>query len=86
MKWKESDFSNGLNAVRAVLVYGPDAGQVDEFFDRAVEKLQIEKDNVFAVDSGESKERQDALFAEACSQSMFGGNKMMRLAIVNDTT
>ena len=85
MKWKESDFSNGLNAVRAVLVYGPDAGQVDELCDRASEKLQIEKDNLFAIDSAELKEKQDALFAEACSPSMFGGNKMVLIANAGDS-
>lgn len=85
MKWKESDFSNGLNAVRAVLIYGPDAGQVDEFCDRAAEKLQIEKDNLFAVDSNELKEKQDALFAEACSPSMFGGGKMVLIANAGDS-
>ena len=30
MKWKESDFTKGLSTVRAVLIYGPDAGQIDE--------------------------------------------------------
>ena len=39
MKWKESDFNSGINSIRAVLIYGPDAGQVDEFCDSAVEKL-----------------------------------------------
>ena len=55
MKWKESDFDNSLTAVRAVLIYGPDAGQVDEFCDVAVEKLAIEKDNLFALDSNDLK-------------------------------
>jgi DNA polymerase-3 subunit delta len=85
VKWKDSDFSNGLNKVRGVLIYGPDAGQVDEFFDRAIEKLQIEKDNIFAVDSNDLKEKQDALFSEACSQSMFGGNKIIIIANAGDS-
>jgi len=85
MKWKEADFNNGLNKVHAILVYGPDAGQVDEFFDRAIEKLQVEKDNIFAVDSNDLKERQDALFAEACSPSMFGGNKLVMIANAGDS-
>lgn len=85
MKWKDSDFSNGLNKVSGILVYGPDAGQVDEFFDRAVEKLQIEKDNIFAVDSNDLKERQDALFSEACSPSMFGGNKIVMINNAGDS-
>ena len=41
MKWKESDFNSGIESIRAVLIYGPDAGQVDEYCDRAVEKLEI---------------------------------------------
>ena len=77
MKWKESDFNSGIETIRAVLIYGPDAGQVDEFCDRAVEKLEIEKDNMFALDSDELRDRQDALFAESCSPSMFGGRKMV---------
>jgi DNA polymerase-3 subunit delta len=85
MKWKESDFNNNLSAVRAVLIYGPDAGQVDELSSRASEKLQIEKDNLFAVDSNELKDRTDALFAEACSPSMFGGNKMVLIVNAGDS-
>ncbi|MCL2748568.1 MAG: DNA polymerase III subunit delta [Alphaproteobacteria bacterium] len=85
MKWKEADFNNGLSQVRAVLIYGPDAGQIDELCDRAAEKLQIEKDNLFAVDSNDLKEKQDALFAEACSASMFGGNKMVLVANAGDS-
>ena len=75
MKWKEADFNTGIATIRAVLIYGPDAGQVDEFCDTAVAKLQIEKDNLFALDSDELREKQDALFAESCSPSMFGGRK-----------
>jgi DNA polymerase-3 subunit delta len=85
VKWKESDFNNGLPAVRAVLIYGPDAGQVDELCDRAAEKLSVERDNLFAIDSGDLKEKQEALFAEACSPSMFGGNKMVLIANAGDS-
>lgn len=85
MKWKESDFNNSLNAVRAVLIYGPDAGQVDEFCDVAIEKLAIEKDNLFALDSNDLKEKQDALFSEACSSSMFGGQKMVIISNAGDS-
>ena len=46
MKWKETDFNTGIENIRAVLIYGQDAGQVDEFCDRAIEKLGIEKDKV----------------------------------------
>lgn len=85
MKWKESDFSNGLAGVKAVLIYGPDGGQVDELCDKAAAKLEIEKDNLFAVDSNDLKEKQDAIFAEACSPSMFGGNKMVLIANAGDS-
>jgi len=84
MKWKESDFNSGIETVRALLVYGPDAGQVDEYCDRAVEKLQIERDNLFALDSDELREKQDALFAESCSPSMFGGRKMVLISNAGD--
>lgn len=85
MKWKESDFNNGITSARAVLIYGPDAGQVDEFCDTAISKLEIEKDNLFALDAAELKEKQDALFAEACSPSMFGGRKMVIISGAGDS-
>lgn len=85
MKWKESDFSSGIINVRALLIYGLDAGQVDEFCDRAVEKCEIPRDNVFAVDSNDLKDKQDALFAEACSSSMFGGRKMVIISNAGDS-
>ena len=86
MKWKESDFKNGIKNVRAVLIYGPDAGQVDELCDKAVEILQIDKDNLFSVDADEFRDRQDALFAESCSPSMFGGQKMVIVSNAGDAT
>ena len=85
MKWKESDFNSGIDKIRAVLIYGPDAGQVDEYCDRATEKLEIEKDNLFALDSDELREKQDALFAESCSPSMFGGRKMVIISNASDS-
>lgn len=85
MKWKEADFNNGINTIRAVLIYGQDAGQVDEFCDKAVEKLEIDKDNLFALDSNELREKQDALFAESCSPSMFGGRKMVIISNAGDS-
>lgn len=84
MKWKESDFKNSITTVPALLIYGPDAGQVDEFCDRAIEKLEIEKDNLFALDANDLKERQDALFAESCTPSMFGGRKMVIISNAGD--
>lgn len=85
MKWKESDFNSGIGTIRALLIYGPDAGQVDEFCDNAVEKCEIEKDNLFAIDANDLKEKQDALFAEACSSSMFGGRKMVIISNAGDS-
>ena len=84
MKWRDADFKSGIEKIRAVLIYGPDAGQVDEYCDLAIEKLQIEKDNLFALDSDELREKQDALFAEACTPSMFGGNKMVLISNAGD--
>ncbi|MBO5833925.1 MAG: DNA polymerase III subunit delta [Alphaproteobacteria bacterium] len=85
MKWKESDFSTGITNIRAVLIYGPDAGKVDEFCDMAVSKLSIDKDNLFALDSDDLREKQDALFAEACMPSMFGGQKMVLISNAGDS-
>ncbi len=85
MKWKDADFKSGIDKIRAVLIYGPDAGQVDEYCDLAVEKLGIEKDNLFALDCDELREKQDALFAEACSPSMFGGRKLVMISNAGDS-
>ena len=84
MKWKEADFNSGIETIRAILIYGPDAGQVDEYCDRAVAKLGIEKDNMFALDSDDLREKQDALFAESCTPSMFGGRKMVIISTAGD--
>ena len=84
MKWRDADFKTGITNIRAVLIYGPDAGQVDEYCDLAIEKLGIEKDNLFALDSDDLREKQDALFAEACTPSMFGGNKMVLISNAGD--
>ena len=75
MKWKEADFNSGILKVNSVLIYGPDAGLVDEFCDKAIEKLEVEKDNLLAIDADELREKQDAVFAESASPSMFGGRK-----------
>jgi DNA polymerase-3 subunit delta len=85
MKWKESDFSKGIQSVKAVLVYGPDAGLVDELCDKSVELLSVEKDNIFALDSNELRDKSDALFAEACTPSMFGGRKMVIISGAGDS-
>lgn len=85
MKWKETDFNSGIEKIRAVLIYGPDAGQADELCDKAIQKLGIEKDNLFALDSDELRDKQDALFAESCSPSMFGGRKMVIISNATDS-
>jgi DNA polymerase-3 subunit delta len=85
MKWKESDFKTGITKVRALLVYGPDAGQADEYCDRAVEILGIEKDNLFALDADDLVAKQEALFAESCTPSMFGGQKMVLISNAGDS-
>ena len=84
MKWKESDFKNGIKTIKSVLIYGPDAGQVDELCDKAIEILQIDRDNLFSLDADEFREKQDAIFAEACSPSMFGGQKLIIISNTSD--
>ncbi|MBO4480612.1 MAG: DNA polymerase III subunit delta [Alphaproteobacteria bacterium] len=85
MKWKESDFTKGISTVKAVLIYGPDAGLVDELCDKSIDVLEIEKDNIFAIDSADLRDKQDALFAEACTPSMFGGRKMVIISNAGDS-
>ena len=85
MKWRESDFKNGIKTIKSVLIYGPDAGQVDEFCDKAIEILQIDRDNLFSLDADEFRDKQDAIFAEACSPSMFGGQKMVIISNAGDS-
>lgn len=85
MKWKESDFKNNIDKAHAVLVFGPDAGQVDELCDYAIKKLNIERDNLFALDCDEMSDKQDTLFAESCTPSMFGGHKMVIVSNAGDS-
>ncbi|MBR3511284.1 MAG: DNA polymerase III subunit delta [Alphaproteobacteria bacterium] len=85
MKWKESNFNSEISKINAVLIYGPDAGLVDELCDKAIEKLEIEKDNLLAIDANELKEKQDAVFAESCSPSMFGGKKAVIISGAGDS-
>lgn len=84
MKWTESDFNAGIANINAVLIYGPDAGLVDELCDKAIEKLEIEKDNLLAIDANELRDKQDAVFAESCSPSMFGGRKAVIISGAGD--
>ena len=85
MKWKESDFNTGIMNINAVLIFGPDAGLVDELCDRAVNKLGIDKDNLLVVDANELRDKQDAVFAESCSPSMFGGRKAVIISGAGDS-
>ena len=85
MKWRESDFNSGIANINAVLIYGQDAGLVDELCDKAIEKLEIEKDNLFALDANELRDKQDAVFAESCSPSMFGGRKVVLISGAGDS-
>jgi DNA polymerase-3 subunit delta len=86
MKWKDADFKSEIGKIRGVLIYGPDIGQVDEYCDFAIEKLGIEKDNLFALDADDLNEKSDALFTEACSPSMFGGAKMVLISNAGDSS
>jgi DNA polymerase III delta subunit len=85
MKLKETDFSGllkgGLANVPAILIYGPDNGKNGEFVDRIIEKLGIPADNVISADGASFRDNFDRIYSDACSASMFGGNK---LAIIRD--
>ena len=89
MKWKESDFNSalagGMNNVPAVLIYGPDAGQVDELADKAIEKLEIDANNLFAIDADDLREKTEALFTEALSASLLGGRRLIMIANAGDS-
>ena len=85
MKWRESDFNSGISNINAVLIYGPDAGLVDELCDKAIEKLEIDRDNLLAVSANDLREKQDAIFAESCSPSMFGGRKAVIISDAGDS-
>ena len=85
MKWKESDFNSGITNINAVLIYGPDAGLVDELCDKAIEKLEIEKDNLLVLDAHELRDKQDSVFAESSSPSMFGGRKAVIISGASDS-
>lgn len=89
MKWKETDFNSALgkemSGVPAVLIYGPDAGQVDELADKAIERLGIESVNLFVVDADELREKCEAMFSEACSKSLLGGRRMIMIANAGDS-
>ncbi len=85
MKWRDSDFKTGIEKIRAVLIYGPDSGQIDEYCTAAIKKLGVDKDNLLTVDSDNLREKQDLIYAEACTPSMFGGQKMVIISNAGDS-
>jgi len=89
MQWKEVNFNNalsqGMAGVSAVLIFGPDAGQVDELADKVIEKLAIDSSNLLVVDSNELKDKTDTVFAEACSPSLLGGRRLVWIHNAGDS-
>ncbi len=85
MKWRDTDFKTGIEKIRAVLIYGPDAGQIDEYCALAIKKLSVDKDNLLTIDADDLRDKQDFIFAEACSPSMFGGQKMVIISNAGDS-
>ena len=81
MKIAEKDFGNflktGLAAVSTVLIYGPDSGKNDEFVSKIIDAQKISTDNLIESDGVGFRDRYDAIFADACSASMFGGDKLV---------
>jgi DNA polymerase III delta subunit len=81
VKLKESDFANilknKLQGIPAMLMYGPDSGKTGEFVDKIIEKLEIPADNVVSSDGSGFRENFDAIYSDACSAAMFGGNKLV---------
>ncbi|MDR1696919.1 MAG: DNA polymerase III subunit delta [Rickettsiales bacterium] len=88
MKWKEGDLktaiSNAMKGIRAVLFYGPDAGQADELADRVIAGLSVTSDGIFAIAASELREKSDALFAEACTPSLLGGRRIVMITNAGD--
>ena len=60
--------------------------RLDKFIAFLNEYFEIEKDNLLAIDANELREKQDALFAESCSPSMFGGRKMVLISNAGDSS
>ena len=81
MKIKETDFSgllkNNFCGTPAILIYGPDQGKIRDFVDKIVTKLDIQSDNLLDADGMDFKDKFDMLFSDACSASMFGGDKLI---------
>lgn len=81
MKLYSNTFDSNFSKIKSLLVYGADAGQVDEYSKRCAKNLSIERDNIFTISAKDFKEKSDFIFAEACSPSMFGGDKLI---VIND--
>lgn len=88
MKWKESDFNSALTrqmtGVSGVLIYGPDAGQVDELADKACDKLEIDSTNLFVIDADDLADKTEELFSVALSGSLLGGRRLVMIAGAGD--
>ncbi len=89
MKWKINDFKSACArrcaGVQAVLIYGPDAGQVDELTDQMAESIGIEQMNVSVVDAHDLKDRADQIFAEAFTPSLLGGRRLIIIRGASDS-
>jgi len=89
--WKENDLitalKNGMENIPAILIYGADAGAVDEYAEKILEKLEIESINLFVLDSNDlgNEQKTETLFAEACSPSMFGGRRLVWIHNAGDS-
>ncbi len=85
MKWKDIDFKNGIKNIRGVLIYGVDAGLISEYVDKAIKTKQIDKDSLINVSAKVFEEKEEAIYSEACSVSMFGGDKMVVITDAGDS-
>jgi DNA polymerase-3 subunit delta len=85
MKLRESDFAgllkNSFAGTPAMLIYGPDNGKNSEFADRIIARLEIPPDNLITAGRADFRDRFEMICSDACSVSMFGGQKMV---LIND--
>ncbi|MCQ2562505.1 MAG: DNA polymerase III subunit delta [Alphaproteobacteria bacterium] len=84
MKWKITDFDATLSKVKAILLYGPDAGGADEYRAKIIKTLGVTKDCLFVMDANKLSDNQEKLFVECCSPSMFGDKKVVVITGVGD--
>ena len=81
MKIKEKDFSNLLKSdfanVPAMLIYSPDNGKINDYISKVIEKMGIDTDNLVSASGSDFKDNFESVFSNACSSSMFGGNKLI---------